>query len=106
MEAAVIGIATAFNFIVILFKFKRHRYEDACFDLAVFIVISYMFAGIKVGMQSAILGTLPLSDGELSIPLRGCNTDLRVYIESDSWLPESFISAEWQGLYTTKVKQI
>ena len=67
---------------------------------------SYTFAGIKVGMQSAILGTLPLSDGELSIPLRGRNTDLRVYIESDSWLPESFISAEWQGLYTTKVKQI
>lgn len=61
MEAAVIGIATAFNFIVILFKFKRHRYEDACFDLAVFIVISYMFAGTISGMSVGMVASAIVS---------------------------------------------
>ena len=67
---------------------------------------SYEFTGVTMGMQSSILGRLPLESGELSIPLRGRNTELRVYVESSSWLPESFTSAEWQGLYTTKVKQV
>lgn len=61
MEAAVIGIATAFNFIVILFKFKRHRYEDAFFDLAVFIVISYMFAGTIAGMSVGMVASAIVS---------------------------------------------
>lgn len=61
MEAAVIGIATAFNFIVILFKFKRHRYEDACFDLAIFIVISYMFAGTISGMSVGMVASAIVS---------------------------------------------
>lgn len=61
MEAAVIGIATAFNFIVILFKFKRHRYEDAFFDLAVFIAISYMFAGTISGMSVGMVASAIVS---------------------------------------------
>ena len=61
MEAAVIGIATAFNFIVILFNFKRHRYEDACFDLAVFIAISYMFAGTISGMSVGMVASAIVS---------------------------------------------
>ena len=61
MEAAVIGIATAFNFIVILFKFKRHRYEDACFDLAIFIAISYMFAGTISGMSVGMVASAIVS---------------------------------------------
>ena len=61
MEAAVIGIATAFNFIVILFKFKRRRYEDACFDLTVFIAISYMFAGTISGMSVGMVASAIVS---------------------------------------------
>lgn len=61
MEAAVIGIATAFNFIVILFKFKRHRYEDACFDLVIFIAISYMFAGTISGMSVGMVASAIVS---------------------------------------------
>ena len=61
MEAAVIGIATAFNFIVILFKFKKHRYEDACFDLAIFTVISYMFAGTISGMSVGMVASAIVS---------------------------------------------
>lgn len=61
MEAAVIGIATAFNFIVIIFKFKRLRYEDACFDLVIFAIISWMFAGTISGMSVGMVASAIVS---------------------------------------------
>ena len=61
MEAAVIGIATAFNFIVIIFKFKRLRYEDACFDLAIFAIITWMFAGTISGMSVGMVASAIVS---------------------------------------------
>ena len=61
MEAAVIGIATAFNFIVIIFKFKRLRYEDACFDLAIFTIITWMFAGTISGMSVGMVASAIVS---------------------------------------------
>lgn len=50
MEALVIGFATAFNFIVIMIKFRRKRYEDAIFDILCFSIIAWMFAGTISGM--------------------------------------------------------
>lgn len=61
MEALVIGIATAFNFIVILFKFKRNRWEDACFDLSIFVAISWMFAGTISGMSVGMVASAVVS---------------------------------------------
>lgn len=61
MEALVIGIATAFNFIVIMFKFKRGRWEDAIFDTLIFIVISYMFAGTISGMSVGMVASAVVS---------------------------------------------
>lgn len=61
MEAAVIGIATAFNFIVIIFKFKRLRYEDACFDLGIFAIITWMFAGTISGMSVGMVASAIVS---------------------------------------------
>lgn len=61
MEAAVIGIATAFNFIVIIFKFKRLRYEDACFDITIFAIITWMFAGTISGMSVGMVASAIVS---------------------------------------------
>ncbi len=61
MEALVIGIATAFNFIVIMYKFKRGRYEDAIFDTLIFIAISYMFAGTISGMSVGMVASAVVS---------------------------------------------
>lgn len=66
----------------------------------------YLFTGIKVALESSKLGTLPVAEGDNLIPLRGQNTDLEVVISSNSYLPETFISAQWQGNYITKVKSI
>ena len=61
MEAAIIGIATAFNFIVIIFKFKRMRYEDACFDITIFAIITWMFAGTISGMSVGMVASAIVS---------------------------------------------
>lgn len=61
MEALVIGIATAFNFLVILTKFKRNRYEDACFDLGIFAIITWMFAGTISGMSVGMVASAIVS---------------------------------------------
>lgn len=66
----------------------------------------YEYRGVRVGSQSAIFGRLPMDAGSFMIPLRGRNTDLRVGLRGNSWLPVSFISTEWQGNYITKVKQV
>lgn len=66
----------------------------------------YPYVGAAVGAQSGIIGNLPMSAGSFKVPLRGRNTDLQVIIETDSWLPQTFIMAEWEGQYITKAVQI
>ena len=61
MEAAVIGIATAFNFIVILIKFKQDRIEDAVLDISIFIAIAFMFSGTIAGMSVGMVASAIVS---------------------------------------------
>lgn len=63
----------------------------------------YKYTSLTTGQQSAMFGHIPMQKGVFRIPLRGRNTDIRTIISSDSWLPQSFISAEWEGNYTTKI---
>lgn len=67
---------------------------------------AYHYTGITIGQQNSILASLPSDAGEFKVPLRGRNTELAIQISSDSWLPFSFISAEFQGSYITKVRNI
>ena len=59
MELLVIGIVTALNFLFIKKKFELKRYEDAIFDIALFVVILFLFAvsfgGMVVGMIASLL---------------------------------------------------
>lgn len=66
----------------------------------------YPYSGAALGAESGVLGNLPMDSGNFKVPLRGRNTDLRVIIETDSWLPQTFIMVEWEGQYTSKAVQI
>lgn len=57
MEAALIGIATAFNFIVIMIKFKRMRIADGVLDIGIFATITWMFAGTIAGMSVGMVAS-------------------------------------------------
>lgn len=41
----VVGIAVAFNIVIIKIKFERHRNEDAIFDSILLAVITLIFSG-------------------------------------------------------------
>lgn len=45
LEFLIIGIAVAFNIIVIKWKFDKGRTADAITDLCLFIVVTFVFSG-------------------------------------------------------------
>ena len=55
MEFIVIGLAVAFNCIVIKEKFQRGRTEDGAFDLILLVVITLVFSGTY---GSLVVGTI------------------------------------------------
>lgn len=61
MEVLVIGLATSFNFIVIMWKFTHNRVLDASIDFGVFVAISAMFAGTIAGMSVGMVASAIVS---------------------------------------------
>lgn len=61
MEALILGIATAFNFIVIKLKFERGRLADATLDLITILLLAGMFGGTVTGMMIAMIASVIIS---------------------------------------------
>lgn len=61
MEYIVIGIAVAFNFLIIKYKFERSRYADATLDTALLVIISFLFAGSFGGLVVATVASATIS---------------------------------------------
>ena len=57
----LIGLATAFNFIIILWKFKNNRNTDAVVDLSIFALLAYMFSGTMSGMTIGMIASCGVS---------------------------------------------
>jgi len=57
MEGLVIGLAAAFNFMVIIIKFKYKRYSDAFLDAFILICLTSMFSGTAAGMVIATVAS-------------------------------------------------
>ena len=61
MEVLVLGIATAFNFIIILWKFKAERTGDAVLDGAIMGIIAFLFSGTVTGMAIGMVASAIVS---------------------------------------------
>lgn len=61
MEFAVIGIAVAFNFLIIKHKFEKQRYADGTLDVILLAVISLLFAGSFGGLVVATIASAIIS---------------------------------------------
>jgi len=61
MEFIIIGLAVAFNFLVIKVKFERKRYADGILDLALLTIISFLFAGSFGGLVVATVASALIS---------------------------------------------
>jgi len=60
----MIGIATFFNFAIILHKWLNNNRVNAVIDIAVFVAIAYMFVGsisaLAIGMVASFLFSIYL----------------------------------------------
>lgn len=62
MELILIaGIATAFNFIIIIWKFTHNRTLDGSLDLGGFVAIASLFSGTMSGMAAGMVASAILS---------------------------------------------
>lgn len=62
----------------------------------------FEYTGKVVGMTSATLGKISVSDGTFLIPVVSLNEDVEIEIVNDSYLPSCFLSYEWIGDFTTR----
>jgi hypothetical protein len=62
----------------------------------------YPFTGRITGATTNQIGRVSLSTGRFKFPVLGENTQTRVRITSDSFLPAAFQSAEWQGRFVLR----
>ena len=55
------GIATAFNFLVIYYKWQKGWYLNAVLDAAIFVAICLLFVGSATGMQIGMIASFIVS---------------------------------------------
>lgn len=55
MGLLLVGIAVAFNIIIIMIKFKKCRYEDAVLDSILLTIVAIVFGGSYSGL---VVGTI------------------------------------------------
>ncbi len=61
IEALLIGLATAFNALVIKWKVEKLRYEDAAFDVLILFILASLFSGSMGGMIIATISSFIVS---------------------------------------------
>lgn len=66
----------------------------------------YTHTRIDLKNTNAQTGSITHAEGEYTIPRADSTQPSKSMIESDAYTSESFISADWQGNYITKVKNI
>jgi hypothetical protein len=67
---------------------------------------TYTFTGRALGSADNVLGSVPLIAGKMSIPILSRNDRVSVELVNDSWMPSSFISAEWSGTHNATARDL
>jgi hypothetical protein len=65
-----------------------------------------VFTGRNLGSQNNVIGTVSIDSGTFSFPVLSKATEVTVDLESDSFLPCIFQSAEWEGFYTMRSRRM
>ncbi len=61
------------------------------------ITSEFEFTGKVVGMKSATIGQIDVSDGTFLLPVIARNEEINIEVTNDSYLPSCFLSLEWLG---------
>jgi len=65
-------------------------------------VSTLVFTGRVVGSSNNTINRLPIETGTFKFPVLAKSDLVGITIESDSFLPCAFQSAEWEGYYTLR----
>lgn len=65
-----------------------------------------VFTGRITSSQNNILGSSPVESGTLTLPVRALNEGLVIRLQSSSYKPCAFISAEWTGQFTPRSRRV
>lgn len=66
----------------------------------------YKFTGRILGSINNVLGAIGLESGRFKFPVLAQNREVKITIKTDHWLPCSFMSAEWEGRFTTRSRRL
>jgi len=61
MELLIMGIITAFDFLILKWKFEHRRYADFTMDLGLLLVIIQLFHGSMGGMVVGMIAQVIIS---------------------------------------------
>jgi NhaP-type Na+/H+ or K+/H+ antiporter len=61
MEYLIIGIATGFNILLVISKFRRKYYDEAFIEISTLLFISYLFQGTLGGVIIGMIGSVVVS---------------------------------------------
>lgn len=61
MELLIMGVITAFDFLILKWKFERQRYADFTMDLGLLLVIIQLFHGSISGMMIGMVAQVIIS---------------------------------------------
>ena len=64
----------------------------------------YIYSGKTIGLASSTIGVIDLDTGKMKFPILSQNTGVDIELSSDSPLPCSFLSADWEGMYVKRSK--
>lgn len=65
-----------------------------------------VFTGNTLASSDSTVGDNTLSTGRIKVPIFSRNTQVKIKIVTDSFLPAYFMSAEWEGRYTTRSRRV
>lgn len=67
---------------------------------------TYVFTGRVLGSAKNLLGQAPTDSGTFKVPVLAKSSDVEIVVQSDSFLPCIFQSAEWEGMYVLRSQRV
>jgi hypothetical protein len=69
-------------------------------------VNTYTYSGKVLGQTSGSIGLTTSSLGKFTVPVISRNTTVKISVKNDTPLPCALLSADWEGMYVKRSKQV
>lgn len=67
---------------------------------------TYTFTGRVIGSSNNVIGKVSVESGRMNYPIMSKNDQVTIDIINDTFLPSTFLGAEWEALYVIRSKRI